>query len=210
MIDIEDGPYHITKWEKHQNVEGMEKVRLQTNERVKKHRVKEKNKLETLPSNATVTLQVTQCNATELELDLELDLDQEIPLKDTATAAPNPFAIYQSEGFGMLTDVTGQKIGDMIDDFGEPWVCEAMKEASYYGKRNLPYVKSILNRYRTSGIDEPWKQEKAGDNSGGTKENVQQGGSTFNDKPSQVGKSGVLPSKWFKYDENGDIQVSGL
>lgn len=74
MIDIEDGPYHITKWEKHQNVEGMEKVRLQTNERVKKHRDKEKTKLETLPSNATVTLQVTQCNATELELDLELDL----------------------------------------------------------------------------------------------------------------------------------------
>jgi predicted phage replisome organizer len=38
MIDIEDGPFHITKWEKHQNVEGMEKVRLQTRKRVEKHR----------------------------------------------------------------------------------------------------------------------------------------------------------------------------
>jgi predicted phage replisome organizer len=72
MIDIEDGPFHITKWEKHQNVEGMEKVRIQTNNRVKKHRDKEKNKLETLQSNANVTLQVTHGNATELELDLDI------------------------------------------------------------------------------------------------------------------------------------------
>lgn len=71
MIDIEDGPYHITKWEKHQNVEGMEKVRLQTNNRVRRHRIKEKNKIETLPSNATETLHVTHGNAIELELELD-------------------------------------------------------------------------------------------------------------------------------------------
>lgn len=87
MIDIEDGPYHITKWEKHQNVEGMEKVRLQTNERVKRHRMKEKEKLETLQSNATVTLQVThdvthdvtRSNATELDIEKERDTQEEEP-----------------------------------------------------------------------------------------------------------------------------------
>lgn len=92
MINVEDGPYHISKWEKHQNVEGMERVRLQTSERVKKHRTKEKEKLETLPSNATVTLQVTQCNATELELDLELDKE-----KQNTTTEFSPFIVLEKE-----------------------------------------------------------------------------------------------------------------
>lgn len=81
-------------------------------------------------------------------------------LKDTTTPTSNPFRLFETEGFGMLTEVLGQKIGDLIDDFGERWVCEAMKEASFAGKRNLPYVKGILQRYRTSGIDEPWTLEK--------------------------------------------------
>jgi DnaD/phage-associated family protein len=126
---------------------------------------------------------------------------------DTTAPAPNPFKLFESEGFGMLTEILGQKIGDMIDDFGEPWVREAMKEASYYGKRNLPYVKSILNRYRTSGIDEPWKQEKAGEQNGGTKESLRQGESAGDDKQTPGGKSGVLPSKYIHLLKD-DSQVS--
>jgi DnaD/phage-associated family protein len=73
--------------------------------------------------------------------------------------AENPFKLFESEGFGTLSDVIGQKLGDFIDEYGERWVCEAMKEAAYYQKRNLPYVRSILDRYRSSGIDEPWKTD---------------------------------------------------
>lgn len=75
------------------------------------------------------------------------------------TPAENPFKLFESEGFGMLSDVIGQKIGDFIDTYGERWVCEAMKEAAFYQKRNLPYVRSILERYKTSGIDEPWRTD---------------------------------------------------
>ena len=81
-------------------------------------------------------------------------------LKDITTPTSNPFRLFESEGFGMITEIIGQRLGDMIDDFGERWVCEAMKEASFAGKRNLPYVKGILQRYRNSGIDEPWTVEK--------------------------------------------------
>lgn len=73
--------------------------------------------------------------------------------------AENPFRLFESEGFGTLSSVIGEKIGDFIDTYGEKWVCEAMKEAAYYQKRNLPYVRSILERYKTCGIDEPWKTD---------------------------------------------------
>lgn len=47
MIQIqEDKLIRITNWSKHQNIEGMEKVRQQTRERVAKHRAKKKELLE--------------------------------------------------------------------------------------------------------------------------------------------------------------------
>lgn len=69
---------------------------------------------------------------------------------------PNPFVIYEQEGFGTLSPLIAEKLGDLIDDFGERWVIEALKAARIAGKRSIPYVTSILNRYRTEGVDEPW------------------------------------------------------
>jgi predicted phage replisome organizer len=73
----EDGAFFLTNWEKHQNVDGMDKVRIQTNARVKKHRESKKGLLlpETEKRFSNVT--VTQCNATDIELDLELDKDKD-------------------------------------------------------------------------------------------------------------------------------------
>ncbi|WP_270595899.1 phage replisome organizer N-terminal domain-containing protein [Anaerococcus vaginalis] len=54
MINLgEDGLISISNWEKHQNIEGMEKVRAQTRKRVAKYRAKQK---ELESSNANVTL----------------------------------------------------------------------------------------------------------------------------------------------------------
>lgn len=70
MITISDGGYlNITNWEKHQNVEGMEKIREQTRKRVARHR--EKKALE--DSNVTVTLR----NATEEEVEEEREEEEE-------------------------------------------------------------------------------------------------------------------------------------
>src|SRR5665648_1094838 len=68
MIDYDDNGFlRISNWEKHQNIEGLEKIREQTRKRVAKHRENQRS----LPSNATVTLR----NAIELELEEELELD---------------------------------------------------------------------------------------------------------------------------------------
>lgn len=71
MIDIEDNVViKISNWEKHQNVETMEKIREQTKKRVERHR--EKQRL-MLPEHCNVTsnVTVTQGNATEREREEE-------------------------------------------------------------------------------------------------------------------------------------------
>lgn len=113
------------------------------------------------------------------DLDLDLDLKESTTTATTSEAiseirkgsaqlavgsAPvpieNPFRLFESEGFGTLSATIGEKLGDFIDTYGERWVCEAMKDAAYHQKRSLPYVRSILERYRISGVDEPWTVEK--------------------------------------------------
>lgn len=73
MIEIEDNEVIcIANWGKHQNIDGLEKIRLQTKERVKKTREKKKQLL-LEDCNATCNATVTQSNATDIELELEKD-----------------------------------------------------------------------------------------------------------------------------------------
>lgn len=73
MIGIDDNSFiSITNWEKHQNIEGLERIRKQTRERVAKHR--ERKKLETTEG---VTLHVTQGNATEEEREGDIDKEKD-------------------------------------------------------------------------------------------------------------------------------------
>jgi predicted phage replisome organizer len=58
MIDVENGYISISNWEKHQNIEGMEKIREQTRQRVANYREKQKQ---------ICNVTVTQSNATEEE-----------------------------------------------------------------------------------------------------------------------------------------------
>ena len=79
MIELVDNVYHISNWERYQNIEGLEKIREQTRLRVDEYREKQK----ALPSNVTVT----HGNETDLELELEVELD-----KSTAGPSISPHA----------------------------------------------------------------------------------------------------------------------
>ena len=63
IAQTDDGFIEVIGWEEYQNVEGMEKLREQTRKRVAEHR--QRKRLEAC--NVTVTLPVTECNATEEE-----------------------------------------------------------------------------------------------------------------------------------------------
>ncbi|MED3574524.1 phage replisome organizer N-terminal domain-containing protein [Cytobacillus praedii] len=72
MIEISDDHFiNISNWEKHQNVDGLEKIREQN--RLRKQREREKKRLTI--SNETGHVTVTQNHATEI--DKELDIDKE-------------------------------------------------------------------------------------------------------------------------------------
>ncbi len=78
MITMKEELITITGWSEHQNVEGMERAKMLTNERVKKHRAKKKELLEIAQNqscNGDVTLHETLRNTelTHLEEDKEED-----------------------------------------------------------------------------------------------------------------------------------------
>ena len=68
MIAFVDGAVTIPKWEKHQNIDGLEKIRKQTRERVARHRQKQKALVSgqdslSIECNVTETLPVTESNS---------------------------------------------------------------------------------------------------------------------------------------------------
>lgn len=76
MIDLnEDGLIAIENWDKHQNIEGMEKVRLKNAERVRKHR--ERKKQQALEDKNSGNVTVTDCNGTDKDIDKEIDIDKD-------------------------------------------------------------------------------------------------------------------------------------
>lgn len=76
MIEIVDDLIFLSNWEKHQNADKLDKIREDTRKRVAKHREKKREELEKTTCNVTVTLPVTQCNATEEELEEELEIEK--------------------------------------------------------------------------------------------------------------------------------------
>lgn len=86
-------------------------------------------------------------------------LSEEEP-QATLTTIYNAYRLYESEKFGIISSTIGDKIGHMIDDYTEIWVCKAMEEAVYYGKRYLPYVKTVLEQWTIKNHPEPWLLER--------------------------------------------------
>lgn len=93
LIEVNpEGVINISNWEKHQNVDGMERVRKLTAERVRKHRERKEQSLLQEPNESNVT--VTLRNATEEELDLDKELDIERD-KDILSGKAEPHIPFQ-------------------------------------------------------------------------------------------------------------------
>ncbi|QPC48418.1 DnaD domain protein (plasmid) [Mangrovibacillus cuniculi] len=63
----------------------------------------------------------------------------------------NPFIFFEQEGFGTISSFTAERLGSLIDDFGEEKVLRAMQESVLNGARNLKYVQAILNNPKAKG-----------------------------------------------------------
>lgn len=86
MIDYDEKNFlYLVNWNKHQNVEGLEKIREQTRQRVAKHREKQK-----MLRESNVTLPVTQSNATEKNKNKKENKNEEIYIDIFKTYTSNP------------------------------------------------------------------------------------------------------------------------
>jgi predicted phage replisome organizer len=101
--------YTIPNWEKHQNADGMDKIREQTRQRVAKHREKQRLAIgcnDDPAGNVTVTLPVTQCNATEKEKEEDKEEEKKKKKKKTKKPLSAPY---------VADDALNTAINDFID-----------------------------------------------------------------------------------------------
>ena len=94
MVEIIDGIIALPNWEKHQNIDGMEKIKTQTRNRVAKYREKQKNLA--LGGNVTCNVTVTESNATEEDRDKDKELDKDKNITTTSSSG-NILELFQSE-----------------------------------------------------------------------------------------------------------------
>ncbi|EAC6062951.1 TPA: phage replisome organizer N-terminal domain-containing protein [Listeria monocytogenes] len=152
----ENGLIEIENWEKHQNVDGMERVREQTRKRVEKHReAMRQNRIASGDSkgnkecNVTSSVTVTQSNAIDIDKELDKDINNnnsDLNFKD----------FWEQNGFGMMLPIELEKLLAWVDDFAgnREIVMKALEVTSEQGanKRNYAYVNKILKNWESRGF----------------------------------------------------------
>lgn len=69
---------------------------------------------------------------------------------DVLPPRPSVYKVYE-ENIGPLTGLIGDALRDLVTDYGEPWVSEAIAVAMEQNKRSLSYIKGILRGWRKDG-----------------------------------------------------------
>lgn len=75
-------------------------------------------------------------------------------------SSKNIFKVYESCGFGTISSFIKDELEDMVNNFTFEWTKEALEIATTNGARNLKYVRSILNNWKSKGKDYKPKQYK--------------------------------------------------
>lgn len=127
MVCTDNGFFSIAGWNEYQNIEGMEKIREQTRQRVTAHRQKQKALVAAAQSNVTCNVTVTQSNATEEDIDIDKEKEKEY--RDMGASAPNPSPSHKPKKpvkhkYGeyanvLLTDDELEKLKEAFSDWEE-------------------------------------------------------------------------------------------
>lgn len=146
MIEITDDHFiTITNWEKHQNLDGLERIREQ--ERIRKQKQRAKKKLlESRDSHGTVP----SSHAIEVEVDIEVDKEKEI----TTTTTENPI-VYFEKLLCRLSPRQADSLYQWVDDFnGQTEIInEAIDIADNKNKRYFGFVEFLLKEWSNSKLD---------------------------------------------------------
>ena len=149
MIEIIDGVITLPNWEKHQNIDGMEKIKEQTRNRVAKYRKKQKN---LALGNVTGNVTVTDGNALEEDKN-RLDKDKKrITTTNSSGSEENILELFQSEFRRLLSGFEIEEINHLLNENDVDLVKEALKTAINSGKPNIKYIGGILRNWQMNNV----------------------------------------------------------
>lgn len=151
MVEIIDGVITLPNWEKHQNIDGMEKIKEQTRNRVARHREKQKN---LALGNVTCNVTVTQGNALEEEEEGDknrLDKDKNKNITTTSNSE-NILELFQSEFRRLLSGFEIEEINHLLNENDSELVKEALRTAVNLGKPNVKYIGGILRNWQQNQV----------------------------------------------------------
>lgn len=163
MIEIsEDDVIYIRNWEKHQNVEGLDRIREQTRKRVARHRERKKlTDSADSEGNVTCNVTVTQGNAIDIDLDQNRsrkDIDKDHHHDDIASV----YKTFENIFPGGLSSYIKQQLDSYVDDGMSPGVIiDALERTGTRGAQ-FAYCRTILNNWMDKGI-KTMEQVKAAD-----------------------------------------------
>jgi predicted phage replisome organizer len=174
MINQDNGIY-IEGWEEYQNIDGMEKIRLQNRKRAKKRYDNKKASLLLEDSHVSSHVRITQPHATdidiELDLELELEREKEKDLKNNNTIILSSEQPVKSEkpkkhkygeyGHILLTE---RELGQLRDDYGGN-VEELIKYLDeYIEMKGLKYKSHYLaiRKWVVTAVSEQKKKKNKG------------------------------------------------
>ena len=161
MIEIIDNILHVSNWAKYQNVDGMEKIRLQNKLRKQKQRALAKQALlpnskdeENMSRDSHVT--VTQCHATDIDIELDIDINnnEEENIYNNAheRALETLINTFEVELKRPLTPIEFQFLYVLRNDYSEELITLALSEAVMNNARSFKYIERILINWKGAGI----------------------------------------------------------
>ncbi|GIM28431.1 hypothetical protein CPJCM30710_10970 [Clostridium polyendosporum] len=206
----------ISNWEKHQNVEGMEKVREQNRLRKQKQREREKLCLPIASTDSNVsrdsTMTITEQNKSESK-NIDKDIDKEVENKcicknDNVNNMKNmknsnethTFSVELLSYFENATGKTGElnlgAIKIAILQHGKENVRNAIDKAIEYNKPYMQYINTILKNWAKEGYT--WNNDNKTNNAS----NVSRKGKklTFTDYPQREYDYDSLEKKLLGWD----------
>ena len=146
MIEIVDGVITLPNWEKHQNVDGMEKIKEQTRNRVAKYRKKQKN---LALGNVTCNVTVTDGNALEEEQEKEEETSSN---SSSASSEKGIYEKFEEEFQKKLTPSEMKNVDRLVFAYGKDMVEKALDESILKGKASLGYITGILKNWSLSKV----------------------------------------------------------
>lgn len=165
MVEVDENEIiRIANWEKHQNIDGMAKIREQN--RLRKQKERERKKALSAPKNDNEQpchVTVTPSHATETDLDLDKDLDKDKD-KDKETDkdiegqsvgqslqhTDNDFLAIRNlfeQNVRVATFKDCEKINEAMEFYETPLILEAVKAGASYA-RSFNYILGILDNWR--------------------------------------------------------------